>query len=257
MESQETPQDILDELQDAVVEFDQNRVRETALRALSEGVDPFDAIMNGLAGGMERVGELYAHGEYFLPELTMCAEAFYAGLDLLRPLILRSAKGPVKATVVIGTIEGDRHDIGKKVVRLLLEAAGCEVCDLGVDVSPERFVRESIRTKADLVCLSATLTTGLTSMAQIVDGLRLSNPRVRILVGGSAVSQQQARRWGVDGYSADALSLWRVVIQLMDAPLPQNYMFEAAGRSTNGTDSWLAGNEPPISLNLFQASSNE
>jgi methylmalonyl-CoA mutase cobalamin-binding domain/chain len=204
-------------LQDAVLEFDSNLVRDTALLALTRGVDSLDAIVNGLGAGMGRAGELYARGEYFLPELTMCADTFYAGLDILRPHIQREAGGS-KGTVVIGTVEGDRHDIGKNVVKLLLEASGFAVCDLGVDVCPEQFVQESIRADADLVCVSVTLTTGLSTLPRIVDMLRTRNPKVRILVGGSAILPQQALRWGVDGYARDAWGIWDTVTRLTGLP---------------------------------------
>jgi methylmalonyl-CoA mutase cobalamin-binding domain/chain len=218
MKSQERNQEILSELQDAVVQFDSDLVRQAARRALSARLDALDAITKGLAPGIECVVELYARGEYFLPELSMCVDTFFAGVDILRPHVRREPGGSARGTVVIGTVEGDRHDIGKNVVSLLLEAAGFRVCDLGVDVLPKQFVQESIRVNADLVCLSATLTTGLSTLRQIVDMLRMSNPRVRLIVGGGAVSEQDARRWGVDGYAADALSLWTIVTQIMDAP---------------------------------------
>ncbi len=256
MKNPESRAQIMDALQDAVLEFNSNLVRETAQRALKQGVDALDAIVNGLAAGMDRAGELYAGGEYFLPELTMCADAFYEGLELLRPYIKQAAGGQRRGTVVIGTVEGDKHDIGKNLVKVILEVGGFTVYDLGVDVRPEKFVQASLHWQADLVCLSATMTTTRLSLRQSIDMLRLSNPQVRILVGGSGVSEQDARKWGVDGYAPDALSLWRLVMQLMDASLPENQTLEAASRSTSRPDSWLAGKEPPVSLNLFQASSN-
>lgn len=219
MESQGTSQDILDELQAAVVEFNSRLVRETAQRALTEGVDAYDAIVNGLAAGIERVGELYAGGEYFLPELTMCADTFHEGLAILRPHVKPEAGWGAKGTVIIGTVEGDKHDIGKNLAKLLLEASGFQVCDLGVDVCAERFVQESLRLDADLVCLSATMTTASLSLRQVIDMLRLGNPKVRIVVGGSAVSEQDACNWGADGYAPDALSFRKVVTQMMEPPL--------------------------------------
>jgi trimethylamine corrinoid protein len=237
VKSQERSQEILGELQDAVVQFDSNLVRRAARRALSGRLDALDAIINGLAPGIERAGELYARGDYFLPELAMCADAFYDGLAMLRPHVKRDSRRSAKGTVVIGTIEGDRHDIGKNVVKLLLEAAGFVVCDLGLEVCPERFVQESIRTNADLVCISVTLTTGLLALPRIVDVLRMSSPRVRIMIGGGAVSEQDAHKWGVDGYAADALSLWRVVMQMFGergcAPPGQKGKEEASQKPAN------------------------
>ncbi len=126
--------EMMNALQDAVVEFDQRLVREIARRAVSAGVDAREAIVNGLAIGMDRVGELYARGEYFLPEVTMCADAFYEGLAILRPHVKQNAGWQEKVTVVIGTVEGDEHDIGKNLVKLMLEVAGCTVYDLGVRI---------------------------------------------------------------------------------------------------------------------------
>jgi methanogenic corrinoid protein MtbC1 len=256
MRNMESRAEIMNALHDAVVEFDRNRVQHTAQRALSEGTDAYDAIVNGLAAGIERVGEMYACGEYFLPELTMCADSFYAGLAILRPQVKQDAGWQAKGTAVIGTVEGDKHDIGKNLVKLLLEACGFQVYDLGADVCPERFLRESIRLDADLMCLSATMTTTSLGLRQVIDMLRVSNPKVKIMVGGYAVSGRDASHWGVDGYAPDAVSLRRVVMQLMGAPIPQNQSLKAASRSTNRPDSCLAGKEPPVSLNLFQASSN-
>ncbi len=210
--------EMMNALQDAVVEFDQRLVREIARRAVSAGVDAREAIVNGLAIGMDRVGELYARGEYFLPEVTMCADAFYEGLAILRPHVKQNAGWQEKVTVVIGTVEGDEHDIGKNLVKLMLEVAGCTVYDLGVDVRPEEFVQESVRQQADLVCLSATMTTTSSNLRQVIDMLRLNNPKIRIMVGGSAVTEDQARRWGVDGYAPDAWSLWRTALWLVNPP---------------------------------------
>jgi trimethylamine corrinoid protein len=210
--------EILNALQDAVIEFNSNAVGQTALRSLSAGMDAYDAIVNGLVAGMERVGRLYAHGEYFLPELTMCAAAFHDGVAILRPHVKQDSRRQAKGTVVIGTVEGDKHDIGKNLVRLILEVAGFTVYDLGVDVRPKEFVQESIRRHADLVCLSATMTTTSLGLRQVVDMLRLSNPKVRIMVGGSAVSAQQALKWGVDGYAPDAWSTWRTAMGFASPP---------------------------------------
>jgi methanogenic corrinoid protein MtbC1 len=219
----------INELQDGVVAFDCNLVRQTAQRALGEGLDAYDAIVNGLAAGMERVGGLYADGEYFLPELAMCAEAFYEGVAILSPHVKQDPGWEPKGTVIIGTVDGDKHDIGKNLVKLLLEAYGFRVYDLGVDVCPEKFVQESIRLGADLVCLSATMTTTSPGLRQVIDMLRVSNPKVRVMVGGSAVSEQDACQWGVDGYAPDVLSLWKVAIQLAAAPLLLNQTLDAAG----------------------------
>ncbi len=219
MKSGETLQEILCELQEAVVSFDPYLVRQAAERVVSEGVDAYDAIVNGLAAGIERAWELYACGEYFLPELTMCADTFYEGVAILRPHVKQDSGRRAKGTVIIGTIEGDKHDIGKNLVKLMLEVAGLTVYDLGVNVRPEEFVQASIRRQADLVCLSATLTTASLGLRQVIDRLRLGNPQVKIMVGGGAVSEQDACKWGVDGYAPDAWSIWRTATHLTGLPV--------------------------------------
>lgn len=216
MRNPESRQQIIDDLQDAVVEFDQDLVCRAAQRALMEGVDARDAVMNGLAGGIERASELCTRGEYFLPEMTMCADAFYAGLKVLGPHVKQSAQRPTGSSVVIGTVEGDSHDIGKNLVKLMLEAAGFVVWDLGTDVSPERFLKESIREQADLVCVSVSLATSLSSLPRLIDTLRVGNPKVRIVVGGWVVTEEQASKWGVDGYASDAWNISQVAMHLVD-----------------------------------------
>ncbi len=217
MKSPESRMQIMQALQDAIVDINQNLVLESAQRAVDEGVDACDAIINGLVAGMRRVAELNSRGEYFLPEVTMCADAFNAGLEILRPH-LRPGDYIMRGKAVIGTIEGDKHDIGKNLVKVILEVAGFTVYDLGVDVPPEKFVQASLRWRADLVCLSATMTTTALSLRQIIDMLRLSSPKIRILVGGNAVSAQDARKWGVEAYAEDWLSLWQVLQQLQNSP---------------------------------------
>ena len=200
--------EIIEDLKQGVIEFDEDKVKEAAQRALDEGVDAYDAIMDGLAAGMTRVGELFSANEYFVPEVLMCADALYAGLDILRPHVSKDVGGPsggrIKGEVVIGTVEGDIHDIGKNLVKLMFEIAGFTVHDLGRDVALERFVEESIRTDSDIVCLSAMMTTSMVGMPKIIELLRAKNPDVKVMVGGAPVSDDLAKKWGADGYAADA-----------------------------------------------------
>lgn len=158
MVSEEKRKDILERLKNGVIEFDEDMVKEAAQEALEVGMDALDAIMNGLVAGMEEVGELFDKGEYFVPEVLMSAEALYAGLDILRPHV-RKEDIKVSGQVVIGVVEGDVHDIGKNLVKMMFEVAGFEVIDLGKDVPLERFVEESLNSNADIVALSAMMTT--------------------------------------------------------------------------------------------------
>ncbi|MBI4321506.1 MAG: corrinoid protein [Chloroflexi bacterium] len=204
-----------EELKQGVIEFNEDQVRSAAERALAIGMDPYDAIMNGLAAGMAAVGELFASNEYFVPEVLMCADALYAGLDILRPHVGRDSSDSLKGEVVIGTVEGDIHDIGKNLVKMMFEIAGFTVHDLGRDVPLEKFVEESIRTDSDIVCLSAMMTTTMVSMPQIIEILRKKNPNVKVMVGGAPVSDDMAKKWGADGYAADATNALTEAINMI------------------------------------------
>ena len=147
MATEEVRQEILKALDEGVVEYEEDQVKEAAQRALDEGLNAYDAVMNGLAAGMEKVGKLYDQQEYFVPELLMCADALYIGLDILKPHINMEDLGDKpKGQVVIGTVQGDVHDIGKNIIKLMFEVAGFTVHDLGRDVPLEKFVEEQLRT---------------------------------------------------------------------------------------------------------------
>lgn len=209
--------EIIEELKQGVIEFNEDQVKEAAKRALEVGVDAYDAIMNGLAAGMTRVGELFSANEYFVPEVLMCADALYAGLDILRPHVKRDASTEIKGEVVIGTVEGDIHDIGKNLVKMMFEIAGFTVHDLGRDVPLEKFVEESIRTDSDIVCLSAMMTTTMVNMPRVIELLRAKNPDVKVMVGGAPVSDDLAKKWGADGYAPDASNALTEAINMIKA----------------------------------------
>ncbi|MFQ6014296.1 MAG: B12-binding domain-containing protein [Anaerolineae bacterium] len=204
MATEEKRQEIIERLKKGVIEFEEDLVREASHEALKEGVDAYDAIMNGLAEGMDVVGDLFAKNEYFVPEVLMSADALYVGLDILRPHVEREEASRVKGEVVIGTVEGDVHDIGKNLVKMMFEIAGFTVHDLGKDVPLDKFVEEQIRTDSELVCLSAMMTTTMTGMKTVIDKLKAKNPDVRIMIGGAPLSQEIADKWGADGYAPDA-----------------------------------------------------
>ena len=153
----DTKEEILKKLAECVVEFDEDGAKEWAQKALDEGIDAFEAIMDGLAAGMEKVGELYDQQEYFVPELLMSGDALYAGLDVLKPHIKQESVKNL-GQVVIGTVQGDVHDIGKNIVKLMFEVGGFEVHDLGRDVPLEKFVEEQLKTDAEIVAMSAMMT---------------------------------------------------------------------------------------------------
>jgi len=209
--------EILDRLAKAVVGFDQVKVADLCRKALELGIDAYDAIMNGLAAGMEEVGELFNRKEYFVPEVLMCADALYAGLDILRPHIKGDLKDRVKGQVVIGTVEGDIHDIGKNLVKMMFEVAGFTVHDLGRDVPLDKFVEEQLKTDSEIVCLSALMTTTMLGMPTVIKKIRAKNPNVKILVGGAPLTKELAEQFGADGYSPDAVNAVREAIDMLSA----------------------------------------
>ena len=205
MASEERTKEILRELHQAVVQFDEDKAREWAKTALDEGIDPFIAIMDGLADGMIEVGELYNKKEYFVPELLMCADALYAGLDILRPVVETSGReAKTRGSIVLGVVEGDVHDIGKNLVKLMFDVAGWNVYDLGKDVPLDKFIEEQIRTDSDVVGISAMMTTSMLAMPVVIQKLREKNPNVRILLGGAPINPDIADKYGADGYAKTA-----------------------------------------------------
>ena len=213
---QERKEEILKKLAEVVVEFEEEMAKEWAQIALDEGLNAFEAIMQGLAAGMETVGELYDKQEYFVPELLMSADALYAGLDILKPHI---KKEDVKnmGQVVIGTVQGDVHDIGKNIIKLMFEVGGFEVHDLGRDVPLERFVEEQLKTDAEIVAMSAMMTTTMTGMKKVVEMIKKKNPDVAIMLGGAPVTQDIADLFGADGYADSAGNAVQEAIKMISS----------------------------------------
>ncbi|MBI5057130.1 MAG: corrinoid protein [Nitrospirae bacterium] len=216
MATEEKRKEILEKLKNAVIQYDEDTAKEGAQEALDNELDANDAIFNGLVSGMQEVGKLFEAQEYFVPELLMCADALYAGLDILKPHVKKMDLG-VKGSVVIGTVEGDVHDIGKNIVKMMFDVAGFNVYDLGRDVPLDKFVEEQIRTDSDLVCLSAMMTTTMVGMKKVIDNLRAKNPNVKIMIGGAPVSQDIADKWGADGYAKDATNALKDAINMISS----------------------------------------
>lgn len=216
MATEERKKEILEKLKNAVIQFDEDAAKEGAEETLKEGVNPNDAIFNGLVSGMEEVGRLFESQEYFVPELLMSADALYVGLDILKPHVKQLDLG-VKGSVVIGTVEGDVHDIGKNIVKMMFDVAGFEVYDLGKDVPLDKFVEEQIKTDSELVCLSAMMTTTMVGMKKVIDDLKAKNPDIKIMIGGAPVSKDIAEKWGADGYSADANNALKDAINMVSS----------------------------------------
>jgi corrinoid protein of di/trimethylamine methyltransferase len=205
MSKEELREELLKVLNDGVVEFEEEEVREAAQRVIDEGLNAYDAVMNGLAVGMERVGDLYDEHEYFVPELLMAADALYAGLDILKPHIrMEDLDDRISGQVVMGTVQGDVHDIGKNLIKMMFEVAGFTVHDLGRDVPLEKFAEEQMRTDSDIVALSAMMTTTMMGMKKVVEMIKEKNPNVRIMLGGAPVTSDVTNLFGADGYAESA-----------------------------------------------------
>src|SRR4030067_2515453 len=216
MVTEEKRQELLGRLKNSVIQYDEDATKAAAQEALDVGMDVNDAIFNGLVSGMEEVGRLFESQEYFVPELLMCADALYAGLDILKPHVTQLDLG-VKGSVVIGTVEGDVHDIGKNIVKMMFDVAGFTVYDLGRGGPLDKFVEEQLRTDSDLVCLSAMMTTSMAGIEKIIDNLKAKNPNVKIMIGGAPVSQDIAEKWGADGYAKDANNALKDAINLVSS----------------------------------------
>ena len=216
MASEERTAEILKDLHDTVVEYEEEKTVEIANIAVEEGVDAFEAIMGGLAKGMETVGELYARQEYFVPELLLCADALYAGLEVLRPHLKADGR-PEAHKIILGVVEGDIHDIGKNLVKVMFDAAGWEVIDLGADVKIERFAEEQKKTGAEVVGISALMTTSMLAMPRIIKMLRDGDSTVRVLVGGAPLNADIAASYGADGYADNAGEAVEQAVKLLQA----------------------------------------
>lgn len=216
MATGERTAEIIEKLKQAVIQYDEDTAKEYAKISLDEGVAPKDAIFNGLVSGMQEVGKLFEAQEYFVPELLMCADALYAGLEILKPHVEQLDLG-VRGSVVIGTVEGDVHDIGKNIVKMMFDVAGFTVYDLGRDVPLDKFIDEQLRTDSDLVCLSAMMTTTMVGMKKVIEDLKRKNPNVKIMIGGAPVSRDIADKWGADGYAADANNALKDAINMISS----------------------------------------
>jgi len=211
--------DVIENLRKAVLDLDADRVRAAAEDAVKLGVDPIQAIDDGLARGVRTIGDRFAAGEAFLTELVMAGEAMKAGVEVLRPIILqRKLQRKSAGVVVIGTVRGDIHDIGKNIVAVMLESADFEVNDLGADVPPEKFVDKTKESKAQIVAMSALLTVTTPEQKNTIDAISKAGIRknVKVAVGGAAVTPEWAREIGAEGYcdnAVDAVELFKKLVR--------------------------------------------
>ena len=193
------------EIKETLVNLDEQRPLQLVNDALTEGTSASDILDNGLIAGMDIVGEKMENGDMFIPEVLMAARAMGKGVEILKPL-LGDEGSATKGNVIIGTVKGDLHDIGKNLVAMMAESAGLTVHNLGVDISPEEFVRQIKEKNASILCLSALLTTTMPMMKQTIDAVVESGLRdqVKIMVGGAPVTQAFANDIGADAFAPDA-----------------------------------------------------
>ncbi|MBU7007142.1 cobalamin B12-binding domain-containing protein [Phosphitispora fastidiosa] len=203
-------------LKQGVIDYDEDAVKEAAQAVVDEGLDAYDAVFDGLVEGMNEVGRLYEEQEYFVPEMLMCADALYAGLDILKPHIIQK-EGGIKGAVVMGVVQGDVHDIGKNIVKMMFDVAGFDVHDLGRDVPMDKFVEEQLKTDSELVLLSAMMTTTMVGMKDIIAKIKEKNPNCKIMIGGAPVSEDLADKWGADGFAKDANNALKDALNMVKA----------------------------------------
>lgn len=206
---------LLKELSNSVVDMDEVKTIEIAQNFVKHNLDAYEAIDKGLASGMERAGKLYEEEEYYIPELMMCSDAMYAGLDVLKPHLGKN-EGGHKHKVVIGVVEGDTHDIGKNLVKIMLETSGFEVVDLGRDVPPMAFIERAKEIDADIIALSTLMTTTMENMATVVQILKdEKNNKIKVMVGGGCISPGFANKIGAY-YASDASKAVKMARSLVE-----------------------------------------
>jgi corrinoid protein of di/trimethylamine methyltransferase len=207
-------------LAQAVIDGEPEDAEQLAKEALALGLDPLTCINEGLTKGIQKVGELFSSGEYFLPELIIGAEAMKQALAVLEPAMVGDQSREVVGRVVIGTVEGDMHEIGKTLVGTMLIANGFQVYDIGVDKSAAEFVNTVKEYDADMVGASALLTTTMLQQKKLIEALEEANlkDKVKVMVGGAPVTESYASEIGADGYAEDAISAVDLAFRLIDAP---------------------------------------
>ncbi len=192
-------------LADAVIKGDQKASVEITKSALAEGTAPKSVLDQGLIAGMDVVGARFKKNEIYIPEVLIAARAMKMAMEILEPELVKAGVEPI-GKLLIGTVQGDLHDIGKNLVAMMLKGAGFEVIDLGVDVGPEKFIEQAKAAKVQLIGMSALLTTTMPGMEKTIKALKEAKIPVKVMIGGAPVTQDYADRIGADGYAADAAS---------------------------------------------------
>jgi corrinoid protein of di/trimethylamine methyltransferase len=215
-----TEDEILAKLAKSVEDGEPEDAEELAQLALDEGLDPLKCINEGLTIGITRVGDSFSKGDAYLPDLILGGEAMKTALAILEPALMENQEREVTGTVVLGTVKGDLHEIGKTLVGTMLTANGFQVIDIGIDQSAEEFITAVKETNAELVGMSALLTTTMREQQRIIAALTEAGVRdqVKVMVGGAPVTQSWADQIGADGYAEDAISAIDLAYRLIDAP---------------------------------------
>jgi 5-methyltetrahydrofolate--homocysteine methyltransferase len=195
----------LQALAEVLIKGDRNKVVEMTKQALAEGVNPADVLNKGLIAGMAVVGKRFKANEVYVPEVLIAARAMKGGMEVLQPALVKAGVEPL-ATVVLGTVKGDLHDIGKNLVGMMLTGGGLKVVDIGTDVPAEKFVEAIKANNAKICAMSALLTTTMPQMTEVVKACKASGLDVKTMIGGAPVTQSFADEIGADGYAADAAS---------------------------------------------------
>jgi corrinoid protein of di/trimethylamine methyltransferase len=213
-----TKEELFDKLAASIVDMDEDLTIEISNQVVAEGIDAYEAIVNGLTVGMNQAGKLFDEEEYFVPELLMCSDAMYAGLNILKPHI-KVRENENKRKAVIGVIEGDTHDIGKNLVKIMLETGGFDIIDLGRDIPPSAFVETAKNEKAEFIFISTLMTTTMEGMNEVIEILEEENIRenYKVLIGGGPVSQSYADKIGADGYAENAAEAVKLANNLVAA----------------------------------------
>lgn len=201
-----TKEELLQQLSECVLEMEDEEVVDVVKEYIAAGYDPQEGMLKGLVDGMKRASAMYEEGEYFVPELIVCSDAMYAGIEEFQKVLPENA-GDKIGKIVIGVVEGDTHDIGKNLVKIMLETGGFDVHDLGRDVPVNTFINYVKENDVDIVCLSSLMTTTMPGMEAVIEGLKAEGLRdkVKVMVGGAPVSPAFAERIGADGYTKNAI----------------------------------------------------
>jgi 5-methyltetrahydrofolate--homocysteine methyltransferase len=205
---------MLDKLQEALIAGKKNDVEGLVDQALSSGIPSREILNQGLIAGMEKLGIMFKNNEVFIPEVLVAARAMNAGLTKLEPYLIKDKVEP-KGLVVIGTVKGDLHDIGKNLVAMMLKGAGYKIIDLGADVAAEKFIDAARMNKANVVALSALLTTTMIQMKSVIQSLQAAGLKTPVIVGGAPLTQDYADQIGAKGYAPDAASAVDIVSKLI------------------------------------------